>query len=97
MRLMRALIRILKYYLVIHLTTLFIYIYNPAAASTFYILSLLSLVPALIYRFPVRKYLLLNILLAITLSAVYFLGPLVIAIILIAGLLLWRDIILLLR
>lgn len=96
MRLTKALMRLLKYYVVMHLTTLFINTYSPSTASIFYIVSLLSLVPVFIYRLHVKKYLLLNIILAITLSAVYFLGPWIIAVILVIGLLLWRDIMLLL-
>ncbi len=97
MRLMKSLVRILKYYLVIHLTTLFIYLYDQAVASTFYILSLFSMAIALIFGISMGRYILLNILLAMTLSMINLFGLWMVAVVLLVLAILWKDLILLLR
>ncbi len=97
MRLMKSLTRILKYYLVIHISTLFIYLIDQAVASTFYILSLFSMVIALIFGISMGRYILLNILLAMTLSMINLFGLWMVAVVLLVLALLWKDLILLLR
>ena len=97
MKLIKTLTRILKYYIILHLTTLFIYIYSPVTASTFYVVSILSLLLALIYGLPLKKYVILNFAIAIIISIIHILGPWIIAVFFIMAFLLWKDIILLIR
>lgn len=89
--------RIIKYYILLHIFTFFIYIYFPSIATIYYTISLTILVVVATTKVSVKNFIFLNIVLASLIYTAYIVGPLSIPIILLIGVAMLRDILLLLR
>lgn len=97
MRFLVILGRIIKYYIILYISTLFIYVSLPSIASTYYALSLIVLVFGVITNISLKNFIFLNIVLASIIYLAYKIGPLFIPIIILIILIMSRDLLLLLR